>query len=85
MTEQELELIKGFIANEKMSNAVKKHLLEEIAPDGWVGAVDRDLPPQEYKSRIQAILEGKELVTKKFNDMKLMNIETGQERKKIRI
>lgn len=86
MTEQEKELIKGFIANKKMSDAVQKYMMRHIAPavdnetKGWVFGVDDQLSNDAFGEQVRGIRNGLILVERAFSEMRLIKMDDDEEK-----
>jgi hypothetical protein len=77
MSDEDKALIKAFIKNKPMADAVKRALLSGLLPPGdpaqnWVFNVNANLPDAEYAQKIKAYGSAVLIVENTFNNLKHM-------------
>ena len=69
MTPEKRALIKQFVENKEVAEAVRSALLEQVAPEGiatYVRGLDRTIPNAHYAEQVKARAEAADMLEKGF-------------------
>jgi hypothetical protein len=71
ITDQEKALIRAFVENEKMADAVLKAILREQEADSDLATeISRAIDDAEYGRKVKVWIEARVLIERRFNDLK---------------
>lgn len=69
LSSDQLAQIKAFVARERMVEAVKAALLDQVSPDGfraYIASLDRALPDAEFGQQVKARAEAADILEESF-------------------